>query len=187
MPIMNVAEYARHRGCTASAVRQALKKGQIPAEPNGSVDSVRADAAWAANIRPRKGGGRLELTLAQKQAALDAERGVPGDPSAEPPPTATGELTAQRTRGEKLRADREELTLQRLRGEVVHRGSAVALATAFGQAWRQMIEGWVTLVAPDLAGDLEVDPRKVELALERHVRKLLEDLAAVRFNLDPEV
>ena len=43
---MRVCEYSRHRGVTHGAVNHSIKSGRIQREPDGSIDPVKADAAW---------------------------------------------------------------------------------------------------------------------------------------------
>src|SRR5690349_4757446 len=44
--------YARHRGVSETAVRKAIAAGRIGIEPDGSIDPVKADAAWAGATDP---------------------------------------------------------------------------------------------------------------------------------------
>jgi hypothetical protein len=52
-----MAEYARRRGVTAEAVRQAVKAGRIKLT-RGKIDAARANREWKANTHPRHGGKR---------------------------------------------------------------------------------------------------------------------------------
>jgi len=52
MPLMNVVEYARHRGVSHQAVSQALEGGKIRKERNGKIDSEKADRSWALKSNP---------------------------------------------------------------------------------------------------------------------------------------
>jgi hypothetical protein len=46
---MSLSEYARHRGCSVSAVQQAAQAGRITRGPDGRVDSEQADLDWERN------------------------------------------------------------------------------------------------------------------------------------------
>ena len=46
---MNVTTYARHRGVSHVAVLKAIKAGRIIKETDGTIDPVKADAAWEQN------------------------------------------------------------------------------------------------------------------------------------------
>ena len=52
--LINMAEYARRRGCTEGAVRRAVRDGRISLI-EGKLDPVAADAQWARNTRVRAG------------------------------------------------------------------------------------------------------------------------------------
>jgi hypothetical protein len=54
--LLSIRAYAKHRGVSDTAVRKALKKGKIVAEPDGRIDAEKADAAWEDNTREPKGG-----------------------------------------------------------------------------------------------------------------------------------
>jgi len=46
MPLMGINEYARHRECRPYSVQWAIKQGRISLEPNGKIDSEKADVLW---------------------------------------------------------------------------------------------------------------------------------------------
>jgi hypothetical protein len=48
--------YAALRGVSEAAVRKALATGRIAAEPDGTIDLVRADLIWGAATDPAKQG-----------------------------------------------------------------------------------------------------------------------------------
>ncbi len=50
--LLSLAEYARHRGCSRTAVSKAVKEGRISLT-DGQIDPVAADATWQARTRPR--------------------------------------------------------------------------------------------------------------------------------------
>ena len=54
---MTTAEYAKHRGCSAAAVRRAIREGRIAAADR-MIDPEAADASWAAASDPTWGGKR---------------------------------------------------------------------------------------------------------------------------------
>ena len=45
--------YAARRGCSESAVRKAIATGRISLEADGTIDPVKADAAWDARTARR--------------------------------------------------------------------------------------------------------------------------------------
>lgn len=46
---LSASAYARHRGVSHVAVLKAIKAGRIAWEPDGTIDPIKADAAWAEN------------------------------------------------------------------------------------------------------------------------------------------
>jgi hypothetical protein len=69
---MNIAAYARHRGCSRQAVYKALETGRITRGPDGSIDPAKADAQWLANTSPAwtTGGEDVVLTKADLERLL---------------------------------------------------------------------------------------------------------------------
>ena len=51
---MSRRAYARYRGCSEKAVRNAIRDGRISVEEDDTIDPVKADAHWAANTDPLK-------------------------------------------------------------------------------------------------------------------------------------
>jgi hypothetical protein len=47
--LMGITEYARHRGVSLQAVQFAVKRGRITRNPDGLIDSERADREWQQN------------------------------------------------------------------------------------------------------------------------------------------
>ena len=48
---VSLREYARRRGVSHTAVQKAIASGRIGTEPDGTIDSDRADLEWEANTR----------------------------------------------------------------------------------------------------------------------------------------
>lgn len=72
------AQYARRRGVSREAVSKAVRDGRIKLDARGKLNPAAADAAWAANTDPNRGG---------KAGATP-----PPDPAPPPPTAAAGEL-----------------------------------------------------------------------------------------------
>jgi len=54
MALLNVTEYARHRGVRKAAVEYALERGRIKKNDEGLIDSDEADRDWEANTDHRQ-------------------------------------------------------------------------------------------------------------------------------------
>lgn len=196
--------YARHRGVSETAVRKAIGSGRVMPEPDGTIDPAKADAAWAGSTDPsqQRASGRParrkpELPTSIETAPEPATRGA-----GRPVPTAAVEAVREtlkeigeapsaggmtfvqaRTANEVMKAQERRVRLQKLKGELVDRGRAVA--TVFGLARRER-DAWVqwpARVAALIAADLGADPHAVETALEKHVRRHLAELGEVRVEL----
>src|SRR5688572_20396104 len=67
-------KYAQRRGVTSAAVRKALASGRIIANPDGSIDPVRADADWTRNTDASKVRGSRANGAAYLKARAKRER-----------------------------------------------------------------------------------------------------------------
>jgi hypothetical protein len=81
---MGITEYARHRNCGLAAVQYAVKAGRIHRNPDGLIESDRADAEWEQN------------TLHTN--ARYGQKGIPKKASADEAAAATGHIQAGRHR-----------------------------------------------------------------------------------------
>ncbi len=52
---MSRRAYARHRGCSESAVRKAIAYERIVVEADGLIDVAKADQMWLDNTDPTQG------------------------------------------------------------------------------------------------------------------------------------
>lgn len=101
----------------------------------------------------------------------------------ETPSAGSMTFVQARTANEVMKAQERRVRLQKLKGELVDRGRAVA--TVFGLARRER-DAWVqwpARVAALIAADLGADPHAVETVLEKHVRRHLAELGEVRIEL----
>lgn len=53
MAIMTLRGYARHRGVALSAVQKAIATGRITTQPDGRIESEKADIEWEQNTTRR--------------------------------------------------------------------------------------------------------------------------------------
>jgi len=49
---LSIRAYARLRGISHVAVLRAIKTGRVPVQPDGSIDTAKADAAWESSSDP---------------------------------------------------------------------------------------------------------------------------------------
>ena len=157
---MSVQEYAAHRrkhnlvGGTKPSVYAAIKRGVFARLPDGSIDAMAADVAWAAwHVRP------------------DDER------PASPGPSADGEpdYNIERARREKATRELAELKLSQMRGESVDAATAARDWFDRSRTVRDRVLGVPADVASQLA--TMTDAHAVETLLLERLTEALASLA----------
>ena len=132
---MPIRAYARSRGVSHVAVPEASKAGRIALEPDASIDSAKADAAWDRSTDPGKAKGTAKpATKSTKPPAeamkpvAEAAVGSVRETLKEQGLPASGSVTfvQARTAHEIAKAHLARLRLQRMKGE----GNPIALAIA---------------------------------------------------------
>lgn len=89
MPLMTIADYARHRSLERKAIRYAIQNGRITIRPDKLIDSAQADIEWEANtdeskvrtidqLHPRHVNGHAATTAAATLEVPSEERGTKG-------------------------------------------------------------------------------------------------------------
>jgi hypothetical protein len=186
---LSIRAYARVRGVSHVAVLKAIKAGRVPMEPDGTIDPVKADAAWERSTDP----GRTKSGMKAKpspenlkpvaEAAMSSVRETlkeQGLPSGGPFDKGSGVSFVQaRTAHEIAKANLARLRLQRMKGELVDRARATALVFRLAREERDTWINWPARVAALMAAELGVDAHPMQKALETHVRAHLAELAEV--------
>lgn len=191
--------YAARRGCSESAVRKAIVTGRIAVEPDGTIDPVKADAAWDARTDPsqQRGAHSRPAEPAAVRVAEGASRPVPraaldavketlreagGDAG---PGEAGGEVSIVRARmaNEVLKAQTARVRLQKMKGELVDRARAVTTVFDLARRERDSWLNWPPRVAALMAAELGVEAHAMETVLEARVRQHLAELAEVKVEL----
>lgn len=178
---VSVREYARRRGVSHTAVRKAVQSGRIPQEADGTIDPMKADAAWDAQTDPAR-----RAASAPKPAALPPVTNSIAPTSApqrDAVPASTGATFAQaRTAHEVAKAQRARLQVDRLKEEVVDRARATALVFRLARQERDAWITWPARVAGQMAAEIGIDPHLMQTLLEAHVHAHLDELAAIEPN-----
>jgi hypothetical protein len=184
--------YARHRGVAENAVRKALASGRISLEPDGTIDPVKADAAWARATDPAQQRRRREPQPAEAAApsatrpvpiaAVDAVRETLREAGETPAAGGMNYVTA-RTANEVIKAQERRIRLGKLKGDLVDRSRAIASVFSLARRERDAWVQWPARVAALMAAELRVDPHVMETVLEQHVRRHLAELSDVRVEL----
>ena len=203
-------QYAAHRGVSHTAVAKALATGRISAEPDGSIDPVKADRQWDAATDPAKQRGvharQLGAATARGTAAAKAVLGTKPLLGTKPVPRAAieavnetlsesgtdapadaegGQVSFLRARmaNEVIKAQTAKVRLQKMKGDLVDRNRAVA--AVFDLARRER-DSWLNLpprVAATMAAELGVEAHHMEQVLDRVLRAHLAELAEVKLEL----
>ncbi len=168
---LSIRAYARHRGVSHVAVQKAIKAGRIPAEPDGTIDPVKADAAWTRSTDPSQKRGKAAAPDPAPMAetlrpVADAAVGSVRETLKESGLPAGGAVTfvQARTAHEIAKAHLARLRLQRMKGELVDRARAVALVFRLAREERDAWDNWPTRVAVVMAAELGVDAHTMQLA-----------------------
>lgn len=170
MQLISQAEYARRRGVAKSAVAKAVAEGRISLI-GGKVDPEVADIQWARNTRARADSGRAGAAAAEGEG-----QGSPAAPEApvapENAPAAAGQpggYADARARRENADAERAEIELGKLRGQLVERARAERGAFDAFRALRDAIMAAPQRAAPRVMGMADV--RDIEGAITEELRK----------------
>ena len=178
---LSIRAYARARGVSHVAVLKAAKAGRIPLEPDGTIDPVKADAAWAQSTEPARSKVKRETAKPVAEAAVGSvretlkEQGLP----------ASGNVTfvQARTAHEIAKAHLARLRLQERNGALVDRGRALAMVFKLARQERDAWINWPARVAALMAAELGVEAHAMQKVLETHVRAHLDELAEVHAEL----
>jgi hypothetical protein len=175
---LSIRAYARQRGVSHVAVLRAVKQGRITLEPDGTVDSAKADASWERSSDPARRKPPVEKLRPVADAAVGSvretlkEQGLP----------ASGNVTfvQARTAHEIAKAHLARLRLQERKGELIDRARATALVFRLAREERDSWINWPARVAALMAAELGVEAHRMQKVLETHVRAQLAELAEVR-------
>jgi hypothetical protein len=158
-------------------VTKAVQAGRITVNDDGKIDSERADADWTRNsvVRAKSDGDRKAKTrkpppkseaTSSGEQKPPAEREQPGQP----------DYWDARSRREQAEAQRAELEVAQLKGELMLVAAAVSVwAQAMSKAREQLLQ-LCDRIAPLLAA--ETDGFKVDQMLRDEITRILQDLAA---------
>ena len=159
MKVTNITKtaYARKRGITEGAVRDAAKKGIFTPEPDGKVNPVKADKEWDEN------------TIRIKNKVLNTKK--------------VTTLVEVKTAGEVVKVKREQLLLKRLEGKLLDKKDVEDRVFRFIRIERDGWINWVGRVSSPIASKLKVDIHELQLVLEHYVREHLEEISKTKRDL----
>jgi len=194
--------YARHRGVAENAVRKAIASGRIELEPDGTIDPVKADLAWAKQTDPAQQRTRAASASerpdqrAQSPAPVRSAEAIKPVPAAaveavrdtlreagEPPSAGGMNYVTARTANEVIKAQERRLRLGKLKGELVDRAKATTTVFMLARRERDAWVQWPARVAALIAAELGADAHLMETVLDKHVRQHLAELSDIRVEL----
>lgn len=194
--------YAAHRSVSHTAVNKAIKTGRITVEADGTIDPETADAQWSAQTDPSKrrdatarGPGVQQLSSPAPDAppevkpvpksAIASVSETLRDAGTEPGAEGGGEMSFMRARmaNEVLKAQTAKVRLQKMKGELVDRGKAVAHVFDLARRERDAWLNWPPRVAANMAAELGVEAHELERVLDKYLRQQLAEMAEVKIEL----
>lgn len=179
---LSIRAYAKARGVSHVAVLKAAKAGRIALEPDGTIDPVKADAAWQRSTEPSRAKAKPKTATEKLRAVGEAALGSVRETLKEQGlPTGSNVTFVQaRTAHEIAKAHLARLRLQRMKGELVDRAQAAALVFRLAREERDSWLNWPARIAALIAADLGVEAHAVQKLIETHVRGHLAELAEIR-------
>ncbi|HAW47665.1 MAG TPA: hypothetical protein DCX34_10570 [Roseovarius sp.] len=190
-------QYAARVGLSRGAIQKAKAAGRLVLHADGSIDADASDARRAETTDPSK---TRKPPQAKRKPVPEAAVSAVGDTLKEQglaaPATGGGTTFLQaKTANEVLKAQERRIRLQKLKGELIDRGRALALVFRLARQERDVWVNWPARVAALMAADLSascseasgqeivVEPAAMQKALETHVRLQLDDLAEIQLDL----
>jgi hypothetical protein len=179
---LSIRAYARHRGISHVAVLRAAKQGRVPLEPDGTIDPIKADAAWKRSTDPARAKASPKPQPEPLRPVPEAAVGSVRETLKEQGLPASGNVTfvQARTAHEIAKAHLARLRLQRMKGELIDRARATALVFRLAREERDTWANWPARVAALMAAELGVAAHPMQKILETYVRAHLSELANVR-------
>lgn len=172
MPLINRSEYARRRGISPEAVRQAVVSGRISLI-DGKIDPEVADIQWAKNTRtPKASFARPKTPRIEQTVSLDQEPGSLPDSAI---PQTVYDLQLARAKREHHEANIAEMRERQKAGELVELQQVHLAYTTLAAQLRAALERIPDKLAPRLAA--EGDEHTVHALLLAELDAALMDMA----------
>jgi hypothetical protein len=179
---ISIRAYARHRQVSHVAVLRAIKHGRVPVEPDGTIDSAKADASWERETDPGRTKSKPKAPKERLRPIAEAAVGSVRETLKEQGLPTAGSVTfvQARTAHEIAKAHLARLRLQRMKGELIDRARTTALVFRLAREERDTWINWPARVAALMASELGVEAHSMQKALETHVRAHFAELAEVK-------
>jgi len=180
---MTLSEYARHRGCDLKAVQFAVERQRIFREPDGRLDSEKADRDWEKNTNHANARYGPKHRRSASGAAMGGGGGWAGHKAdsaaaalAEPEKMAGSMSFANaRTIKEIYDAKLKKLEHDEKQGKLISRRDVEVAAFNRFRVLRDAILNVPTRIAAQLAA--ETDTNLVHEIIETELRTVLEEFS----------
>jgi hypothetical protein len=167
---LSIRAYARQRGVSDTAVHKAIKSGRITPEPDGTINPVKANAAWNRNSDPAQQRKQTPSPPPKtRPQPIQPAVQKPSLPKASGPDFQTSRAVKETYAAKMAMLDFEERTKGLISTDEVR-------VSAFNLARR--VRDRLQLIPHRLAAVLaaEMIAEEVEKILEKEIRKALEEL-----------
>ena len=164
---LNISRHRRHQS------------GRISLEADGTVDPVKADAAWTRSTGPGEINANSKIASAKLRPIPEAAVGSVRETLKEQGLPAGGSVTfvQARTAHEIAKAHLARLRLQRMKNELIDRARTTAMVFRSAREERDTWINWPARVAALMASELGIEAPAMQKALETHARSQLTKLA----------
>jgi hypothetical protein len=168
---MSLSQYARHRGCALRAVQFAIERGRIVREPDGRIDSEKADWDWDRNTN------HAQARYGPKGHRMRGNLITPPTGVVEPviPSPIAASFAQARTAKEVFEARIKKIELEERQGNLLPRRAVELQAFNRGRILRDAMLNIPARISGLLAA--ETDPAAVFDLLELEIRNTLEKLS----------
>lgn len=157
---LSKSAYARRRGVTEGAVRQAIKAGRISIGDDGKIDPELADVEWEQNTNPGYTAGR-KSSKAESSSLHNAK-----------------------TAHEVLKAQTAKVNLDKLKGSLIDRDKALAHVFKLARSERDSWLNFPARVSAELASKLNADENQVYSLLTEYITRHLKELSELKPRLE---
>ena len=180
---MSERDYAARAGLSRGAIQKAKAAGRLVLHADGSIDANASDVRRAAATDPSKQRQEPPKLKPVPSAAVAAVGDTLRESGLAPPSGGGATFLQAKTANEVLKSQERRLKLQKLKGELVDRARAEALAFRLARETRDAWVNWPARAAALIAAELGLDPATMQKVLEAHVRARLDELAEGRIDL----
>ena len=167
---MTPTQYAVHRGCSPTTVYKRIKEGSVKQRGDKKIHAGTADENWnltGQSVRVDGTGPRV-LMVADQSKLIESKTSIMQD----------------KARNEKLKAEREEIKLAQLRGQLINKAQVLSHIESIS---RRNADSWLVFaqeVSVELADEIGCDPDMLFAHLDNAVRVQLKTVSELEFEIE---